>query len=88
MTGQELFRKDVIQPGQGAKLGRVDDVWFEEATCQLQGVILYAHPRWMFWKSKERDLLIPWNRIVSIGQDVILVELEEEMLEKDLHQAK
>lgn len=78
MTAEELFCKDIIQLGAGIKLGRADDVWLDPQARRLEGLILRDRPRWLRWLGKGQELRIPWEQVVSIGQDVILVELKEQ----------
>lgn len=40
MTLRELSEKDVIQIQTGEKLGRIDDVIFDEGSAALQSVVL------------------------------------------------
>ena len=73
MTLRQLCKKDVVQLGSGAKLGRADDLELEVSSAQVQGLILRGRPRWFGLLGREEDLIIPWRQIETIGEDVILV---------------
>ena len=65
MTLRQLCKKDVVQLGSGAKLGRADDLELEVSSAQVQGLILRGRPRWFG--------LLGRRQIETIGEDVILV---------------
>ena len=73
MTLRQLCKKDVVQLGPGAKLGRADDLELEVSSAQVQGLILRGRPRWFGLLGREEDLIIAWRQIETIGEDVILV---------------
>lgn len=73
MTLRQLCRKDVVQLGSGARLGRADDLDLEVSCAQVRGLVLRGRPRWFGLLGREEDLVIPWGQIETIGEDVILV---------------
>lgn len=77
MTACELCERDVINVITGERLGKVDDISFDENTACITGVILYGRLRLFGLLGREEDLVIPWNRIEKIGADVLLVHAEE-----------
>lgn len=77
MTLKALRKKDVIRADNGDNLGRVDDLEFEEAAAAISRLILYGRPRFFGLAGRQPDLVIPWKDILQIGNDVILVQLEE-----------
>lgn len=70
VTIRELCEKEVVQLEQGVCLGRADDLEFDPATAQLQGLILLGRPRLL---GRDESLTIPWREIETIGTDAILV---------------
>ncbi len=76
MTLAELCKKDVIQVASGANLGRVDDLCFDAADAKLCALVLFGRPKLFGLLGREEDVSIPWNEVVSIGADVVLVKSE------------
>ena len=74
MTLHDLGRKDVIRAKTGENLGRVDDIGFDSKTAQIQSVILRGRCRLFGLLGRDEDLEIPWESILSVGADVIMVE--------------
>ncbi|MCM1305690.1 MAG: YlmC/YmxH family sporulation protein [Bacteroides sp.] len=70
----EMSRKDVINVADGRELGHVCDMVFNNCG----GIIGFVVPgKKSFFKSitSSENVFIPWNKIIKIGSDVILVEL-------------
>lgn len=78
MTLHDLGRKDVIRAKTGENLGRVDDVGFDAKTAQIQSIILRGRCRLFGLLGRDEDLEIPWQSILSVGADVIMVELPDQ----------
>lgn len=74
LTLQELHGKDVIQAKTGENLGRIDDLVLDEATAQVQSVILHGRRRLFGLLGRDEDLVIPWQGVKNIGADVVMVE--------------
>ena len=72
----ELRKKDVIQVASGANLGRVDDLSFDAASARLCALVLFGRPKLFGLLGREEDVSIPWEEVVSIGADVVLVKSE------------
>lgn len=73
MTLRQLCKKDVVQLGSGVKLGRADDLELEMGSAQVCSLILRGRPRRFGLLGRGEDLVIPWQQIETIGEDVILV---------------
>lgn len=76
MTLAELCKKDVIQVGQGANLGRADDLRFNLQTAKIEGLVLFGRPKLFGLMGREEDVFIPWDEVETVGADVILVHTE------------
>lgn len=76
MTLAELCKKDVIQITTGANLGRVDDLRFDAADARLTDLVLFGRPRLFGLLGREEDVAIPWQDLVNVGADVVLVKTE------------
>lgn len=76
MTLMELCKKDVIQVASGANLGRVDDLRFDAVSAKLCALVLFGRPKLFGLLGREEDVEIPWEEVVNIGADVVLVKSE------------
>ncbi|HLV10372.1 MAG TPA: YlmC/YmxH family sporulation protein [Halanaerobiales bacterium] len=80
LKNSELKLKDVIDINRGKKLGFIDDVELELEKGRIKAFIIPAHQfRLMSFITKKRDIIITWDQIKKIGEDVILVDIREEI---------
>lgn len=88
MTLAELRQKDVINTRDGRCLGRVMDVEFcvcdahQPGYGRVTAIIAPGGPKSAFrigcWLRGEQEaVVIPWEKICKIGDDVILVDVPE-----------
>ena len=72
----ENFReKEVVSICDGKKLGCVGEVEFNVCDGRLTAIIIPVESGFLGLGSRER-IVIPWEKIVRIGEDVILVNAE------------
>ena len=76
MSFSELKMKEVINICDGRRLGRPIDVILNDSACVQAIVVPALCASKHFFKGGKEGIIIPWNRIRRIGDDVILVELE------------
>lgn len=78
MTLGELRQKDVINLQNGHLLGRVTDLEFCEAGGQVTALMVPGGFSLTGLLRGERcALVIPWEQVSKIGDDVILVSVDE-----------
>lgn len=76
MSLAELRLKDVINVDTGRKLGRVMDIEFCVSTGCVQAIVVPGEFKvTQLIKGEKCGIVIPWERIARIGDDVILVQL-------------
>ena len=68
-----LSQKDVISILTGQNIGRVDDIEFSRESARVQNLVIYGRPRWFGIFGREENIIVPWENVVTIGRDVILV---------------
>ena len=74
MTLSELRTKEVIDVHDGKRLGRVMDIEFCERTSRVTALVVPADTPFLNTLRGEKcGLVIPWENIRRIGDDVILV---------------
>lgn len=74
MKISELQMKDVIAMESGERLGYISDLDIDTQRGKLKGLVLTLKGKAMGLFGKEEEMLIPWDQIVNIGADVILVK--------------
>ncbi|GIP16715.1 hypothetical protein J40TS1_23570 [Paenibacillus montaniterrae] len=90
MKISDLQSKDVINIVDGKKLGNVSDIELDLRQGKIDAIVVPQFQR-MFgiFGSAGSEIIIPWRNIVKIGEDVVLVRLEEAKAirseEEDLH---
>ena len=71
----DLKRKEVINLCDGARLGYICDLEMDACSGAVYAIIVPGPPRlWGLLRSDE-ELVIPYNKITKIGDDVILVDI-------------
>lgn len=67
-------QKEVINLADGRRLGYVQDVEANFETGEITAIIVPGSSK-MFALGQKNDIVIPWNNIKRIGDDIILVEI-------------
>lgn len=79
MTLAELRTKEVIDIHSGKRLGKVMDLEFCTEDSRITAIVVPADTSFLQSLRGERcGLVIPWEDIQRIGDDVILVNLRQE----------
>lgn len=73
----EFQIKDVVNVSNGKKLGSIGDIDINVTTGKIQAIILGGSGKVLGFFGKEEEMIIPWRNIVKIGEDVILVRVNE-----------
>jgi len=72
----DLRMREVINIIDGRRLGPIRDIDIDLEDGRINAIILPYHgARLIGFFAKENEIVVPWDRIVRIGIDVILVEL-------------
>jgi YlmC/YmxH family sporulation protein len=69
----DLRMLDVINISDGRRLGNVYDLDMDLATGEIKAIIIPGPGGG--WFKRGSEIIIHWDQIVRIGQDVILVDL-------------
>ena len=70
----ELREKEVVNVADGKKLGRISDIAFTEKG-QVVGLIVPGDRKFMKNVTGADTIFIPYDCVLKIGNDVILVDL-------------
>ncbi len=77
MTLSELRQKDVINLQDGQLLGKAADLEFCEENGQITALVVpCAFSMRGFIRGERTGLVIPWEQIEKIGNDVVLVRVD------------
>ncbi|MCI5891786.1 MAG: YlmC/YmxH family sporulation protein [Clostridiales bacterium] len=74
MKFSDMRSKEVICARDGQRLGFVSDMEFDENTGRISSIIVPGAYRYMGVFGREDDVVIEWERITTIGEDLIIIE--------------
>lgn len=79
MRLSELVGKEVVNITSGARLGTVgeSDLVIDEDSGEIDAIVLPPRSGMVGFWSDRQPLIIPWDAIVKIGAEVVIVELDE-----------
>ena len=73
--GLDFKHKEVINITNAKRLGYVQDVCADLDTGTITSIIVPGERKLKAMFSNSNDIIIPWEKIKSIGDDIILVEI-------------
>ena len=77
VTFTELRQKDVVNIRDGRRLGRPIDLVLNEMAV-VEALVVPVNGGFLnLLKQEKEGCLVPWSKIIRIGDDVILIDLCE-----------
>ena len=77
LSTDKLKNREVINIRDGRSLGFICDIEVNLEKGTIEGIVIPAGKRlFSFLGTKEADQLIRWDKIRTIGDDVVLVDME------------
>lgn len=73
--GLDFKHKEVVNIIDGKRLGFVQDVCADLESGNITAIIVPGNNKVINLFSSGNDIVIPWNKIKCIGEDIILVEI-------------
>ncbi|MBO4293605.1 MAG: YlmC/YmxH family sporulation protein [Clostridia bacterium] len=73
--GMDFKHKEVINIKDGRRMGYVQDVCADLETGRITSIIVPGGNKLMSFFNQNNDIIIPWQNIKCIGDDLILVEI-------------
>lgn len=73
--GMDFKHKEVININDGKRLGYVQDVTADLQTGIITSIIVPGNNKMFNIFSGNNEIVIPWEKIKCIGDDLILVEI-------------
>jgi YlmC/YmxH family sporulation protein len=74
----DLRDRDVISVNDGKRLGVIIDIDMDIETGRVRAIILPGSGGFMGVIGRKNDMVVPWEKIVKIGVDTILVDYTAE----------
>ncbi len=74
LSFMQLGDKEIINVLNGQRIGYADDVEFDETTRQVTRLIIFGKQRLFGLGGRGEDVVVEWEQIRTIGEDIILVE--------------
>lgn len=78
----DFRQKEVINVSDGKRLGFVSDIELDLDTGRIEAIVLPGVGRLFGLLGKENEFIIPWERVSKIGEDIILVDLDDRFMRK------
>ena len=75
----DLRYKEVIDVHTGYRLGYICDAEFDDAEGRFISIVTPGKPKFFGLLGREDDVILPWDAIVRVGSDIILVEPKGEL---------
>ena len=75
IQASELQAKDVVNIGDGRRLGTIGDLEIDLESGTIQAIIIPAPTRFFGFLAAGEEVIVPWHQIVRIGEDVVLVDM-------------
>ena len=73
--GMDFKSKEVINIKDGRRLGFVQDVCADLETGKITSIVVPGSNKIINMFTNENDIVITWDKIKCIGDDIILVEI-------------
>jgi len=71
----ELRLRDVINVLDGKRLGTIKDIEIDLEAGKVRALVLPGNNRLLSIWGRNEEVIVPWEKIIKIGIDVILVEV-------------
>lgn len=79
----DLRQREVINTLDGRRLGVIGDLDIDLNAGRVTALIIPGQTRLLGLLGRTGDIYIPWEKIVKIGSDVILVEVPASLIPND-----
>lgn len=78
----DLCQKEVIDANDCSRLGCVSDIEFDCECGRICSIIVPGPGKYLGLFCKDYEFCIPWVKIIRIGPDIILVDLNEASMKR------
>ena len=82
MTLSDIEEKDVINVVTGERIGFVSSLRIDTNSGQIIAITVQPSMKFVsFFSKDEASVVVPWNQILKIGEDVIIVNVAQHLNE-------
>ena len=82
MTLSDIEEKDVINVVTGERIGFVSSLRIDTNSGQIIAITVQQSMKFVsFFSKDEASVVVPWNQILKIGEDVIIVNVAQQLNE-------
>ncbi|MFC4387325.1 YlmC/YmxH family sporulation protein [Gracilibacillus marinus] len=74
ITLSSMQMKDIVYIEDGTKIGHLTDIEINVEYGRIVSLIVATQSKVLGFFGEEREVIIPWENVMRIGQDVILVK--------------
>lgn len=82
VTLSELRQMEVIDINKGKRLGFISDLIFDDNLERIEYIVIPPENAFLSLFKKRDEILISWNKVKTIGVDVILIDLLQDNSEE------
>lgn len=75
MRISDLRDREIINFSEGRKIGNFDDLELDVEKGLIKALIISGRSGFFGFLQEEQDYIVPWERIIKFGQDVIIADL-------------
>lgn len=72
----DLKQREVINVVNAERLGYIYDVDIDFESGKIRSIIIPNRRGIFGWFTKRNDYIVPWEKIVAVGRDIVLVRME------------
>lgn len=77
ISTDKLKNKEVINIGDGRSIGFVYDIEVDLERGVIDGIVIPSAKGFLnFFNKTESDIVVKWDKVRTVGDDVILVDLD------------
>ncbi len=74
---RDLQKKELVNISDGTKIGYADDVVIDAENATVKSLVVFGRLRLFGLLGRQPDVVIRWENIEIIGEDAILVSVED-----------
>ncbi len=73
----DLRMREIVNVIDGRRMGLIKDIDIDLDNGRISALILAGSSRVLGFFGRDEEIVVPWEKIVKIGVDVILVEVPD-----------
>ncbi|MDO4553021.1 MAG: YlmC/YmxH family sporulation protein [Bacillota bacterium] len=77
ISTEDIRDKEVINIYDGRSMGYVDDLEVDLERGVVEGLVVFARRRFLSFLGQDEDMVIPWQKVRRVGEDVVLADMPE-----------